>query len=102
MFCILAELLLFFARVGFAANGNLAAAGIVAIVYFVVAITAAVFIFMLAISLYNTGVGVLLGILTLIPLIGLLVLLVVNSKATKLLREHGLKVGLMGAKLPKV
>jgi uncharacterized membrane protein len=62
-------------------------------------ITGAVFVFMLAIAIYNTGVGVVLGILTLIPLIGLITLLIVNGKATKLLREHGIKVGLMGANL---
>src|SRR3954447_23182066 len=34
-------------------------------------ITAAVFVFMLAISLHNVAAGVTLGILTLIPLVGL-------------------------------
>jgi hypothetical protein len=40
-----------------------------------------------------------LGVLALIPLVGLIVLLIVNGKATKILREHGVRVGLMGAKL---
>jgi hypothetical protein len=44
-------------------------------------------------------VGVLLGILTLIPLIGLIVLLVINGKATKVLRANGHRVGLLGASL---
>lgn len=35
----------------------------------------------------------------LIPLINLLVLIVLSSRATKILREHGHKVGLMGADL---
>ena len=60
-------------------------------------LTAAVFVFMLALSLYNTAVGIILGILTLIPLIGMFVLLVINGKATTVLRRHGIKVGLMGA-----
>ncbi|HWE96988.1 MAG TPA: hypothetical protein VG269_23705 [Tepidisphaeraceae bacterium] len=60
-------------------------------------LTAAVFVFMLAIAVYNTGIGIVLGILTLIPLVGLIVLLVINSKATNILREHGIRVGLMGA-----
>jgi hypothetical protein len=64
-----------------------------------VAIATAIFVFMLAIKLYGTGVGVLLGILTLIPLVGLFILLIVNGKATKILRENGLKVGFMGVKL---
>ena len=60
-------------------------------------VTGAVFVFMLAVAIYNTGVGVLLGILTLIPLIGLIVLLIINSKATSLLKAHGIRVGLLGA-----
>src|SRR5262249_11395353 len=43
-----------------------------------VGVAAAVFIFMLAIKLYETGIGVVLGILTLVPLVGLIILLVVN------------------------
>jgi hypothetical protein len=62
-----------------------------------VSITAAVFVFMLALAVYNTGTGIVLGILTLIPLVGLIVLLVINSKATNILRAHGIRVGLMGA-----
>ena len=60
-------------------------------------ITGAVFVFMLSLAIYSTAVGILLGILTLIPLLGLLVLLMVNGKATTLLRQHGIRVGLMGA-----
>jgi hypothetical protein len=67
-----------------------------------VMITATVFVFMLAIALYNTGVGILLGILSLIPLLGLLVLLMVNGKATGVLREHGIQVGLLGARLDQI
>jgi hypothetical protein len=62
-----------------------------------VSITAAVFVFMLAMSVYNTGTGIVLGILTLIPCVGLIVLLIINGKATNVLRAHGLKVGLLGA-----
>jgi hypothetical protein len=38
-------------------------------------------------------------ILTIIPLIGLIVLLVINSKATSALRAAGVRVGLLGANL---
>jgi hypothetical protein len=62
-----------------------------------VSVTAAVFVFMLALSLYSTGAGIVLGILTLIPVVGLIVLLVINGKATNVLRRHGIRVGLMGA-----
>ncbi len=64
-----------------------------------VIVVATVFVFLLATKLYGTGLGIVLGILTLIPLLGLLVLLIVNAKATSTLREHGIKVGLLGAKI---
>jgi hypothetical protein len=65
--------------------------------YLAVAVTATVFMFMLAVKVYSTGVGVVLGILTLIPCIGLIVLLVINQKATSILTESGVRVGLLGA-----
>lgn len=66
----------------------------------VVMIVGAVFVFLLATKLYGTGLGVLLGILALIPLLGLIVLLIVNGKATNTLKSHGIAVGLLGAKPP--
>ena len=67
-----------------------------------VGITAAVFVFMLALALYNTASGILLGILTLVPLLGLFILLVINQKATTILKSHGIKVGLLGANMSQV
>jgi hypothetical protein len=64
-----------------------------------VGIVATVFVFMLAIKIYNVGLGVAFGILTLIPCIGLIVLLVINQKATSVLKAHGYRVGLLGADL---
>jgi hypothetical protein len=60
-------------------------------------ITAAVFVFMLSLSVYNTAVGIVMGILTLIPIVGLIPLLIINGKATRILRAHGVHVGLLGA-----
>lgn len=62
-----------------------------------VSIASAVFVFLLAVALYGTALGIVLGILTLIPCIGLIVLLIVNGKATAQLKENGYRVGLMGA-----
>ena len=70
---------------------------IVAAGVLVVGIAATVFVFQLAIKVYGSGAGILLGILTLIPVIGLLVLLIINGKATRTLKANGIKVGLMGA-----
>jgi hypothetical protein len=64
-----------------------------------VGLVGTVFIFMLATRVYGTGAGVLLGILTFIPCIGLIVLLIVNGRATTILRQNGYRVGLLGASL---
>jgi hypothetical protein len=61
-----------------------------------------VFIFRMALALYSTGLAVVLGIISLIPLIGLITLLIMNTKATRLLREAGIHVGLMGAKRAQI
>ena len=75
---------------------------VAAVLGFAVSVTAAVFVFMLALALYNTGAGVVLGILTLVPLVGLIVLLIINGKATNTLRHHGIHVGLMGARASEI
>jgi hypothetical protein len=75
---------------------------IIPLAVLVVALVGTVFVFLLAIKIYSTGVGVLLGILALIPCIGLIVLLVVNSKATGILKQNGIKVGLLGANLSQL
>ncbi len=72
---------------------------ILGIASFGVGIVAMVFVFLLATKIYSTGMGVLLGVLTLIPLIGLIPLLVVNGKATTTLKQNGINVGLFGAKM---
>ncbi len=68
----------------------------------VLGVVSTVFVFRLAMRIYSTGVGVLLGILTLVPCVGLIVLLIVNSKATGVLKENGIKVGLLGANLSDI
>ena len=72
------------------------------IITFATAVVATVFVFLLAIKLYRTAVGIVLGILTLIPLIGLIILLIVNGKATSVLKKNGISVGLMGASIGSI
>jgi len=62
-------------------------------------VAAAVFVFLLAIKIYGQGLGIVLGVLCIIPLLGLLVLLIVNGKATAVLKQNGIRVGLLGANL---
>lgn len=68
----------------------------------VVGLVGTVFVFLLALKVYSPVVGILLGLLTLIPCVGLIALLVVNGKATSILRANGLKVGLLGANVSEI
>lgn len=86
-----------------AAPGSEVAFLICVLGYLAAVISAAVFICLLAIKLYSLTVGILLGLLTiLVPIIGIIVLLVVNNKATSVLRQNGITVGLSGAKLSQL
>jgi len=67
-----------------------------------VGLVGTVFVFLLAMKIYSTVVGVLLGILTFIPCLGLIILLLVNGTATNILKENGVKVGLLGADLSRI
>lgn len=62
-------------------------------------VTGTVFVFLLATKVYGVGLGILFGLLTMIPCFGLIMLLVINGKATSLLRQNGYRVGLLGAKM---
>lgn len=62
----------------------------------------AVFVFLLATKVYTTATGVILGVLTLIPCIGLIVLLIINGKATSILKANGIHVGLFGASMADI
>jgi hypothetical protein len=66
------------------------------------ALAGAVFVFLLAIKVYGVGLGILLGVLSMAPCLGLIVLLLVNGKATNVLRQNGIKVGLMGANISSI
>lgn len=100
IFCILGQFALIPLNIALQSmqpDSALVPALVLGLVYLAVAITATVFMFMLALKVFSTGVGVVLGILTLIPCIGLIVLLVINQKATSILTNAGVRVGLLGA-----
>jgi pilus assembly protein TadC len=61
-----------------------------------------VFIFRLALALYNLPIAILCGVLALPPCIGFLTLVFINSRATEFLKKEGVKVGLLGANLSKI
>lgn len=62
-----------------------------------VVITGMVFVFLLSTKVYGVALGIVLGLFSLIPCLGLLILLMVNSKATNVLKSNGIKVGFLGA-----
>lgn len=65
-------------------------------------IVATVFVFLLATKVYSTPVGILLGLITLVPCVGLIGLLIVNGKATSILKDNGITVGLIGADMSQL
>jgi hypothetical protein len=60
-------------------------------------IAGAVFVFMLAIKVYGIGLGIAFAIGSFFPCLGLILLLVINGKATSILQQNGIKVGFLGA-----
>lgn len=53
---------------------------------------------LLAMKVYHPLVGIILGFMAFIPCLGLLVLLLINGKATTILKQNGVRVGLLGAR----
>lgn len=68
----------------------------IGVVYILIAIATFYFNVQLAARLKGTGTAVTVGIFSVIPLLGLLMLLMVSGWATKALRQAGFKVGLLG------
>jgi len=67
----------------------------------VLGLVSTVSVFVLAMKVYSVVQGILVGILTMVPCLGLILLLLVNQKATRILRENGHEVGLLGADLSR-
>lgn len=63
----------------------------------VIVIAGAVFMFLLSKNVYSTGMAILFLILGFIPCVGFILLLVVNSKASSVLKQNGIQVGFFGA-----
>ncbi|MBK8259333.1 MAG: hypothetical protein IPK82_42600 [Polyangiaceae bacterium] len=69
---------------------------IIGFVALFVIIAGVVFAVRMASALHGTVIAVLCAVSLIIPCVGLIVLLVLNSQATRVLRNAGLKVGLLG------
>jgi hypothetical protein len=66
-----------------------------------VLVASTVSVFVLAMKVFNVGLGIVYAIGALIPCLGLIILFIVNQKAIKVLRENGHEVGFLGADLSK-
>lgn len=63
------------------------------------AIGSMVLVVILCMRVYGISVGIFLGILTMVPCLGLFILLMASTKATRVLRDNGYTVGFTGADL---
>jgi hypothetical protein len=63
-----------------------------------VGLVAAVFVLLIGVQTRRAALGVILGILTIIPCLGLVMILVASMMATTVLQANGVWVGLLGAK----
>jgi hypothetical protein len=95
LWCILAYFVAIIAQFAVPADYRI----FLSLVLIPVALAATIFVFLLAMRVYSVVIGIVLGVLTMIPCIGLITLLVINQKASGILAKHGYKVGLMGANL---
>ena len=68
----------------------------------IVVLAAAVFVFLLAVEVHGTGLGIVFGLLTFLPCLGLIVLLIVNQTATSMLQRNRVRVGLLGANMSDI
>ena len=71
----------------------------VRIVSLLVAVFMSVAAYLLSKQFYHVVFAVICALLMWIPFVSLLVLVIINSKATKYLQQHGVKVGFLGARI---
>jgi len=74
----------------------------IALVHGLLVLTAAMAVFVASAKMDGLPLGVLLALLTIFPCIGLVVLLIINQRAARLLQLNGIRIGWMGAKMEDV
>ena len=95
--CILVQILAYMAYGSLKAN--LALAGVASLVVIIAVVSGVVYAVLLATRVYSTGAGIAMGLLALVPCLGLVMLLIINQAATRKLTENGIKVGFFGASM---
>jgi hypothetical protein len=94
--CIVIQILGYMINM-FAARTNPPLTGIVGMVVLGAIIAGVVFAILLGTRVYSTAAGVVMGLLAIVPCLGLVFLLIINQAATKRLTENGIQVGFFGA-----
>ena len=65
-------------------------------------VVGAVFVVLIGLKTSGPAVGVLMGLLTLVPCLSLIIIVVVNTQATGVLQRNGVRVGLIGARMSDI
>jgi hypothetical protein len=102
IYCILANIVLFILNLAAGQSQSTVAGLVIVGLYAIVAVAQLVLIALLAAKVYNVVLGIFIGIFSFVPCLGLLLLLVVNQKATSVLQQNGIRVGLMGADMSQL
>lgn len=99
---ILVFLLYFLCAGAVAAISDPELVSMIRVVGFLFALALVVFLGLLAFTIFSTPMAVLLTLLCLVPLLNLISFLVVNSKANKVIKSAGYRVGLAGADIKAI
>lgn len=75
---------------------------LIPMVMLLIALAIVILISRLTLCLYSLPVAIMIIILSFIPLINLLILLMVNSRANKTIKNAGFRVGLIGANIKDI
>ena len=97
LYALLGQILIYVMVFVLQGAGFYGASQLVSLLFFPLAVFSMAAVFLLGKELLHIVVAVICTVLMIAPCISLLVLLVINGRATRLLQQHGVKVGLMGA-----
>jgi len=97
LYALLGQILVYVLMLLLYGAGFYGTGGAISYLFLPLAIFSMVAIFLLGKELIHVALAAICTVLMILPCISLLVLLVINGRATRLLQQHGVKVGLMGA-----
>jgi len=103
--CLLGHLFLWLGYIGMTVYGielteeRSESLNVVLVLTALLGLASGMFIFLVEMKLSGAIVGAIVGLLTVVPCVGLLLVLIVNTRATSALQANGVKVGLLGARM---